>query len=144
LPRINSASSVINTNAPITPRSVIPLPGITSASSRNTPQVQSNLISSRSIHDFRGSEELIANILDELETQKRLFENLVNSKSGLEELKAEVNEGNASFTKDFEDAMEQNPVDSKKLETLLKSIKIFYDIKIQVSKVKKIYDFFFG
>jgi hypothetical protein len=65
-------------------------------------------------------------MLDELETQKRLFENLVNSKSGLEELKAEANERNASFTKDF---------DSKRLEELSRSNINFYDIKIQESKI---------
>jgi hypothetical protein len=66
-------------------------------------------------------------MLDELETQKRLFENLVNSKSGLEKLKAEAKERNASFTKDF---------DSKRLEELSRSNINFYDIKIQVSKCK--------
>jgi hypothetical protein len=65
-------------------------------------------------------------MLDELERQKRLFENLVNSKSGLEELKAEANERNASFTKDF---------DSKRLEELSRSNINFYDIKIQESKI---------
>jgi hypothetical protein len=65
-------------------------------------------------------------MLDELETQKRLFENLVNSKSGLEKLKAEAKERNASFTKDF---------DSKRLEELSRSNINFYDIKIQESKI---------
>jgi hypothetical protein len=68
-----------------------------------------NLISSLSLHDVGGSEELIANLLDELERQKRLFENLVNSKSGLEglKLKTEATERNACFTKDFKDVMKK-------------------------------------